>query len=54
MNDIIIIGGGPAGLTAAIYTSREGLDTLLLEKGVCGGLPATTDLIENDPGFPDA
>jgi len=53
MNDIIIVGGGPAGLTAAIYTSREGFNTLLLEKGICGGLPATTDLIENYPGFPD-
>jgi thioredoxin reductase (NADPH) len=53
MNDIIIVGGGPAGLTTAIYTSREGFDTLLLEKGICGGLPATTDLIENYPGFPD-
>jgi thioredoxin reductase len=40
-------------LTASIYTSREGLDTLLLEKGLCGGLPATTDLIENNPGFPN-
>lgn len=53
MKDAIIVGGGPAGLTAAIYTSRERLDTLLLEKGLCGGLPATTDLIENYPGFPD-
>jgi len=53
MKDIIIVGGGPAGLTAAIYTSREGFDTLLLEKGICGGLPATTDLIENYPGFPN-
>jgi len=52
-HDIIIVGGGPGGLTASIYTSREGLDTLLLEKGLCGGLPATTDLIENYPGFPD-
>jgi len=51
-HDVIIVGGGPAGLTAAIYTSRERLDTLLLEKGLCGGLPATTDLIENYPGFP--
>ncbi len=39
-------------MTTSIYTSREGLDTLLLEKGLCGGLPATTDLIENYPGFP--
>jgi len=53
MNDIIIVGGGPGGLTAAIYTSRDRLDTLLLEKNLCGGLPATTDLIENYPGFSD-
>lgn len=52
-NDVIIVGGGPAGLTAAIYTSRDGLDTLLLEQAVCGGLAGTTDLIENYPGFPD-
>lgn len=52
-HDVIIIGGGPAGLTAAIYTSREELDTLLLEKWLCGGLPANTTLIENYPGFPD-
>jgi thioredoxin reductase (NADPH) len=51
--DIIIVGGGPGGLTAAIYTSRDRLDTLLLEKGLCGGLPATTDLVENYPGFPE-
>ena len=52
--DVIIIGGGPAGLTAGIYTSRDRLKTLLLEKTICGGLPATTDLIENYPGFPDS
>ncbi len=52
-NDVIIVGGGPAGLTAAIYTGREGLDTLLLEQALVGGLPASTDLIENYPGFPD-
>ncbi len=51
--DIIIIGGGAAGLTAAIYTSRAGLKTLLIEKGIPGGLAATTDSIENYPGFPD-
>lgn len=49
--DVIIIGGGPAGLTTAIYTSREMFSTLLLEKDLCGGLPAGTDLIENYPGF---
>lgn len=52
MYEVIIIGGGPAGLTAGIYTSRDMLKTLLLEKALCGGLPVTTDLIENYPGFP--
>jgi len=51
--DIIITGGGPGGLTAGIYTSRDNLKTLLLEKGMCGGLPAVTDIIENYPGFPE-
>ena len=49
--DVIIIGGGPAGLTAAIYTSRDMLRTLVLEKELCGGLAAGTDLIENYPDF---
>ena len=52
-HDVIIIGGGPGGLTAGIYAGREMLDTLLLEKGTCGGLPASTDFLENYPGFPD-
>jgi thioredoxin reductase (NADPH) len=51
--DVIVIGGGPAGLTAGIYTGREMLNTLLLEKTTCGGLPASTDFIENYPGFPE-
>jgi thioredoxin reductase (NADPH) len=51
--DVIIIGGGPAGLTAAIYTSREGLHTLLLEKMACGGRVALTAHIENWPGTPN-
>ncbi len=51
--DVIIIGGGPGGLTAGIYTSREKLKTLLLEKELCGGLLGITDLIENYPGFAD-
>jgi thioredoxin reductase (NADPH) len=50
--DVVIIGGGPGGLTAGIYASREGLDTLLLESGLCGGLAASTAWIENYPGFP--
>ncbi|MBL7071718.1 MAG: FAD-dependent oxidoreductase [Candidatus Omnitrophica bacterium] len=54
MYDVIIIGGGAAGLTAGIYSSRERLKTLLLEKGVCGGLTASTDIVENYPGFPDS
>jgi thioredoxin reductase (NADPH) len=52
-HDIIIIGGGPAGLTAGIYTSRELLATLILEKTACGGWPSVTDRIENYPGFPE-
>jgi thioredoxin reductase (NADPH) len=51
--DVIIIGGGAAGLTAGIYASRGNLKTLLVEKDIPGGLMATTDLIENYPGFPD-
>lgn len=51
--DVIIVGGGPAGLTAAIYTSRETLGTILLEQRQCGGLPLTTDVVENYPGFPE-
>jgi len=50
--DIIIIGGGPAGLTAGIYSARAGMKTLLLEKMACGGQVLMADLIENFPGFP--
>ena len=53
IKDVLIIGAGPAGLTAAIYTSRELHSTLVLEKMMAGGLPASTHLIENYPGFPD-
>jgi thioredoxin reductase (NADPH) len=49
--DVIIIGAGPAGLAAAVYTSREDLRTAVLEKGVVGGMAALTDEIENYPGF---
>lgn len=50
MYDLIIIGAGPAGLTAALYASRAGLKTLVLEKGIIGGQIATTPVIENWPG----
>jgi len=49
--DVIIIGGGPAGLSAAIYSSRARMNTLIIEKAGCGGLIAITDNLENYPGF---
>lgn len=53
IRDVIMIGAGPSALAAAVYTTREDIDTVLYEKGVIGGLAATTDLIDNYPGFPD-
>ncbi|HUA13442.1 MAG TPA: FAD-dependent oxidoreductase [Candidatus Sulfotelmatobacter sp.] len=50
-HDVVVVGAGPAGLTAAIYTTREDIDTLLFERGVVGGLAAVTDKIDNYPGF---
>ncbi len=50
--DVVIIGGGPAGLTAGLYTSRARLETLLIENALVGGQMTTTELIENYPGFP--
>ncbi len=49
--DVTIIGGGPAGLAAGIYASRAALKTVLIEKGMPGGLAASTEMIENYPGF---
>jgi thioredoxin reductase (NADPH) len=51
--DVIIVGAGAAGLTAALYTSRARLTTLVLESSVVGGLTATAYLVENYPGFPE-
>jgi len=52
IHDVVMIGAGPAALSAAIYTTREDIDTVLLEKGVVGGMAAITDWIDNYPGFP--
>ena len=49
--DVIIIGGGPAGLSAAVYTARSGRSTLVIEKGAIGGQAINTSMVENYPGF---
>jgi len=49
--DLIVLGGGPAGLTAALYTAREGIDTLIIERAAPGGQAATTQWLDNVPGF---
>jgi len=51
IHDVIMVGAGPAALSAAIYTTREDIDTVLFEKGVIGGLAAVTDWVDNYPGF---
>ncbi|MFQ5800877.1 MAG: NAD(P)/FAD-dependent oxidoreductase, partial [Candidatus Hydrothermarchaeales archaeon] len=51
--DLVIIGGGPAGLTAGIYGRRAELDLVVLDSGVGGGQIANAGLVENYPGFPD-
>ena len=51
--DLLILGGGPAGLTAALYAGREAIDTLVIERAAFGGQAAATERIENIPGFPE-
>lgn len=51
--DLIVIGSGPAGLTAALYAAREGIDTLVIERGVVGGQAGITERLDNFPGFPE-
>jgi thioredoxin reductase (NADPH) len=51
--EVVIIGGGPAGLTAGLYTARAGLKTLLIERGAFGGQMFNAPLVENYPGFPE-
>jgi thioredoxin reductase (NADPH) len=53
VKEVIMIGAGPSALTAAIYTTREDIDTTLYEKGAIGGLAAITDIVDNYPGFPE-
>jgi thioredoxin reductase (NADPH) len=51
--DLIVIGSGPAGLTAALYAAREGIDTLVIERGGVGGQAGVTERLDNFPGFPE-
>ena len=51
--DLIVVGSGPAGLTAALYAAREGIETLVIERGGVGGQAGVTERIDNYPGFPE-
>lgn len=53
IKDVVMIGAGPSALAAAVYTTREDIDTTLYEKATIGGLAAITDLVDNYPGFAD-
>ncbi len=52
--DLIVLGAGPAGLTAAIYAGRDAMETLIIEKAAIGGQAATTEKLDNVPGFPES
>jgi thioredoxin reductase (NADPH) len=52
-HDLVIIGGGPAGISAAMYAARDRLDVLIVERGLTGGLINESDKVDNYPGFPD-
>jgi thioredoxin reductase (NADPH) len=51
--DVVIIGGGPAGLTAGLYSARDRLSSLLIEKGLIGGMINNAEMVDNYPGFPE-
>src|SRR5437870_8100156 len=51
--DLIVVGSGPAGLTAALYAAREGVETLVIERGGVGGQAGVTERLDNFPGFPE-
>jgi thioredoxin reductase (NADPH) len=51
--DLIVVGSGPSGLTAALYAAREGIDTLVIERGGVGGQAGITECLDNFPGFPE-
>src|SRR5205807_4106977 len=51
--DLVIVGGGPAGLAAAIYAAREGIDAIVVDASALGGQAGVSDRIDNYPGFPE-
>src|SRR5262245_58284347 len=51
--DLVVVGSGPAGLTAAFYAAREGIDTLVVERAGVGGQAGVTERLDNFPGFPE-